>query len=143
LGLTFALLGSGSIEAEEQTPSSGFQNESRIDSYLSAFHSSVSFSVSLSANHNGLAPHEFFHLLSGGHFVSLLSKISTDDDLESDSSVTLFRKPRHSRFAYPSWTGLRTGYGQYFSTATFARSRTNGVGTNEPDFLYLKMSFRF
>ena len=64
-------------------------------------------------------------------------------DLRRDSSVMLFRKRMPSRYAYPVWAGFGTGYGRIFAPDTFGRSRTNGAGVIDPDWLYLKVCFKF
>ena len=48
-----------------------------------------------------------------------------------------------TRYSYHGRAGLGTGYGQFLSTGTLGRSRTNGVGVQDADFLYLKISVRF
>ena len=64
-------------------------------------------------------------------------------DLRRDSPVTLLRKRLPSRNAYPVWAELRTGYGRIFEPETFGRSRTNGAGVVDPDWLHLKVCFKF
>ncbi len=48
-----------------------------------------------------------------------------------------------SRFDYDSWTGVETGYGQFLADNALGRSRTGGAGVQDPDWFYLKMSFKF
>jgi hypothetical protein len=64
-------------------------------------------------------------------------------DLKRDSPVTLLRKRLPSRNGYPVWAELRTGYGRIFTPDTLGRSRTNGAGLVDPDWLHLKICFRF
>jgi hypothetical protein len=142
IATALGLLGCLSLRAEEQTSFSSFQPHALFHDEPSLSSGPASFIVSLATA--GPSSHEPFHLLQTFHLTSIFQKIEREDDLEFDSSVTLFRKPmRSSRFAYHSWADFRTGWGQYFSTETFGRSRTNGVGFNEPDFIYIKMSLRF
>ena len=62
---------------------------------------------------------------------------------DGDRSVSFYRKTRSSRYAYQAWADLGTGYGRIFSADSFGRSRTNGVGVEDPDCFYFKMSFKF
>jgi len=64
-------------------------------------------------------------------------------DLRRDSPVRLLRKRLPSRNAYPVWAELRTGYGRIFEPETFGRSRTNGAGVVDPDWLHFKVCFKF
>jgi len=60
-----------------------------------------------------------------------------------DNSLLLFCKRLPSRYSYRSWAGFRTGFGQFFPNDYLGRGRTNGVGIQENDWLYLKVSFKF
>lgn len=62
--------------------------------------------------------------------------------LESEA-LLLVHKRIPSRYAYDCWANLRTGYGSFLAEDTIGRSRTNGAGVQDPDFLYIKMSFKF
>jgi hypothetical protein len=55
----------------------------------------------------------------------------------------LLRKKMPSRYAYDSWANVKTGYGRFFPDEAIARSRTSGVGVEDPDWIYIKMTFRF
>ena len=106
----------------------------------------ASFVLSLASEPSASAAQAPFHLMETFHLSSLFQPVAGEKDLESDSSVTLFRRPMASRFSYHCWAGFRTGYGQCLSTISMdslARSRTNGAGVQDPDFVYVKWSFRF
>src|SRR5436190_23297154 len=138
-----ALVGCFSLEAQEELASfSSFQLQGLFSEHHLISAGPASYMLSLAAEPSGLS-HQPLHLIEICHLSSLFKKVNGEDDLEADSSVTLFRKSMPSRFSYHSWAGLRTGWGQYFSAETFGRSRTNGVGLDEPDFIYVKMSVRF
>jgi hypothetical protein len=146
LAIALSLFIGGSSRAETQTVSSEFQPRPLFDNPLLLSQGPASFILSLAAEPAGSPTHEPFHLIETFHLSSLFQKVASEEDLESDSSVTLFRRPVASRFAYHSWAGFRTGYGPCLSTIamdTFARSRTNGAGVQDPDFLYIKWSVRF
>ena len=136
-GIALGLLGCLSLEAEEPISFSSFQLQGLFSEHRFASPSCDSFKLTLAAQ-----PDQSLHLLETWP-LTLFKKVEGEEDLEYDGSVTLFRKPMPSRFAYHSWAGLRTGWGRYCSADTFGRSRTNGVGIEDPYFLYVKMSFRF
>ena len=62
---------------------------------------------------------------------------------DGDMALQFLHKKMPSRFAYDSWTGVETGYGQFLADNALGRSRTSGAGVQDPDWLYLKMSFKF
>ncbi len=64
-------------------------------------------------------------------------------ELKRDSTVMLLFKRMPSRNSYQVWAALGTGFGRIFPDDIFGRSRTNGAGVLESEWLYLKMSFRF
>jgi hypothetical protein len=68
---------------------------------------------------------------------------SSDIKSMDDDDLVLVRTRVPSRFAYQSWAKLETGYGQYLGPDTVGRWRTNGVGIEDPDYLYLKLNLRF
>jgi len=142
-GMALALAGCLSLQAQDDLPSfSSFQLQGLFSEHHFISAGPASYMLSLAAEPSALS-HQPLHLIETCHLSSFFKKVNGEDDLEADSSVTLFRKSMPSRFSYHSWAGLRTGWGQYFSAETFGRSRTNGVGLNEPDFIYVKMSVRF
>ncbi len=61
----------------------------------------------------------------------------------ANEAFVLLRKRIPSRFAYDSWAKVKPGFGQFFPDDVVARSRTSGVGIQDPDWLYIKMSLRF
>jgi hypothetical protein len=61
---------------------------------------------------------------------------------ESEAFV-LLRKKIPSRYAYESWAKVKPGFGQFFPDDVVARSRTSGVGIQDPEWVYIKMSLRF
>jgi hypothetical protein len=141
-GMTLVLMGCLALYAEEPASFSRFQLQGLFSEQHSFSPGPASYLLRLAAE--PISPSQQpLRLLETCHLTSLFKTVKGEEDLESDSSITLFRQPMSSRFAYRSWAGLRTGWGRYFSPETFGRSRTNGAGINEPDFLYVKMSFRF
>jgi len=62
---------------------------------------------------------------------------------DADMGFQFLHKKVPSRFAYDSWTGVETGYGQFLADNALGRSRTSGAGVQDPDWFYLKMSFKF
>jgi|SRR6266566_40105 len=132
-----------SIKAEEQISFTQF--EAQAMSAISFFAQShfASFTLSLAPEPNRLPLGELFHLTDEWRLKSLFQNLTLPGALEHDRSITLFRKQMPSRYSYHAWAGLGTGYGQFFPSDTFGRSRTNGVGVKDPDWLYFKMSLRF
>jgi hypothetical protein len=55
----------------------------------------------------------------------------------------LIRKKIPSRYSYDSWAKVKPGFGQFFPDDVVARSRISGVGIQDPEWLYIKMSLRF
>src|SRR5260370_41243976 len=71
-------------------------------------------------------------------FRSSAQKSSVDDDL------VLYRTKVPTRFTYESWAKIETGYGQYLAGEDkIGRWRTSGAGIEDPDWVYLKLSFKF
>jgi hypothetical protein len=58
-------------------------------------------------------------------------------------SVVLARKQLPNRYAYASWLGVHSGFGQIFAGDRIGRSRICGAGLEDACCLFLKMSFRF
>jgi hypothetical protein len=141
IGWTVALMFCSSLHAEEQTSPGSLETQEMFDQYKVS-PGRASFILSLSSQPRPVSQQPF-HLIQTCRLTSLFKKVEGEQDLEDDSSITLFRKTMPSRYAYHSWAGFRTGWGQYFSADTFGRSRTNGAGIDDPDFLYVKMSVRF
>lgn len=48
-----------------------------------------------------------------------------------------------SRYQSGAWADLQSGYGDVFDDDRVGRPRLNGAGIQDPDSLYLKLSFRF
>lgn len=57
--------------------------------------------------------------------------------------VALMSKRLASRYQSGAWADLQTGYGDVFDDDRAGRPRLNGAGIQDPDSLYLKLSFRF
>jgi len=129
-----------SLEAEEQNPLMRYEAAPTEVDQFSPF---TSFIVSLAPETHPSPARELFHLNDEWRLNSIFQKASSGSELEHDSSILLFRKQMPSRYSYRGYAGLHTGYGQFFHGDNFGRSRTNGVGINDPDWLYLKMSFKF
>ncbi len=62
---------------------------------------------------------------------------------DADMGIQFLHKKMPSRFAYDSWTGVEASYGQFLADDALGRSRTSGAGVQDPDWFYLKMSFKF
>jgi hypothetical protein len=60
-----------------------------------------------------------------------------------DTEFMLLRAKMPSRYAYDSWAGFHSGYGQFFPDDTIGRSRIGGVGIHNRDWFYVKLSFKF
>jgi hypothetical protein len=140
--MSVVLMGCLALHAEEPALLNRFQVQGLFSEHLFS-PGPASYVLKLAAEPTSASEQPSLRLLETLHLTSFLKKVQGEEDLESDSSITLLRKTMPSRFAYHSWAGLRTGWGRYFSPDTFGRSRTNGAGLNDPDFLYVKMSFRF
>jgi hypothetical protein len=65
-----------------------------------------------------------------------------DNFISGDDFVLMSRKLT-SRYGTGSWASLQTGYGQYFANDRIGRSRTSGAGFEDPDFLFVKLMFKF
>jgi hypothetical protein len=72
-----------------------------------------------------------------------LLKPSPNEGRFASHEFFLLRKKMPSRYAYDSWANVKTGYGRFFPDEAIARSRTSGVGVEDPDWIYIKMTFRF
>jgi len=142
VGIALAIASCWSVAAEERSTLDRFQVEGLLEKHFSEFHPS-SLILSLAEPPIGLPSGGLFRLADRLHLASIIENALSEVDLEADSSIILFRKPMSAHYAYHRWAGFRTGYGQYFASDSFGRSRTNGVGLHEPDFFYLKMSVRF
>ncbi len=132
-----------SIKAEEQASSSRFEAQAMSATSFFAQSHFASFTLSLAPEPKRLPLEELLRLADDSRLKSLFQDATTHDGLEHDRSILLFRKQMPSRYSYHAWAGLGTGYGQFFPSDTFGRSRTNGVGIKDPDWLYFKMSLRF
>jgi len=130
-----------SLKAEEQI--THLETQAISASCFSAQPHFASLTLSLAPEPYRLPLGELFHLTDDWRLKSLFQNATISDGVEHDRSITLFRKQMPSRYSYHAWAGLGTGYGQFFPSDTFGRSRTNGVGVKDPDWLYFKMSFRF
>jgi hypothetical protein len=58
-------------------------------------------------------------------------------------ALGLFRKRLSSRYSSGAWVDLRSGYGDVLVEDRVGRVQLNGAGIQDPDFLYLKLCFRF
>ena len=140
VGIALTLGSCWSVAAEERSTFGSFQVEGL--KHFSEFNAS-SLILTLAEPPSGLSSGGLFRLAETLHLTCLLEKSISNADLEADSSIVLFRKTMSAHYTYHRWAGFRTGYGQYFTPDSFGRSRTNGVGLQEPDFFYLKWSVRF
>ena len=61
----------------------------------------------------------------------------------SERSLTLFQTRLPSRFAYDAWAKVVTSYGQFFPDNTLSRSRITGYDMLDPDWFYIKVTFKF
>ena len=61
----------------------------------------------------------------------------------SDRSLTLVQTRLPTRFAYDAWAKLVTSYGQFFPDNILSRSRLTGYDALDPDWFYVKMTFKF
>src|SRR5258705_134344 len=60
-----------------------------------------------------------------------------------DSRAGDFPELTGSRYGYDSWPNVQTGFGLFFPDEAIARCRTSGVGVEDPDWFYVKMTFKF
>jgi hypothetical protein len=58
-------------------------------------------------------------------------------------ALGLFRKRLSSRYSSGAWVDLRSGYGDVLVEDRVGRVQLNGAGIQDPDFLYLKLCFKF
>jgi hypothetical protein len=130
------------LEAEEQILSAPQEAQGISTSYLSASGRLPSFTLTLAPEPSDLSFGGLLRLPDDWRFKSIFHK-PAESELSHDRSIMLFRKQMPSRYSYHAWAGLRTGYGQFLPDDTVGRSRTNGVGIQDPSWLYLKMSLKF
>jgi hypothetical protein len=133
LGLRAEEQVSNELDTSEVTSSSQFISYARPAAALLNF-------ASLSTN---LTVQQLFPLPDEAWLAQSVPGMEARIDLRRDSSVLLFRTRIPSRHTYPVWAGLGTGYGRIFAPDTFGRTRTNGAGVVDPDWLYVKMNLRF
>ena len=82
--------------------------------------------------------------LEESRFGAMVRQEPQGNGLLSGRSLVLFKRRMPSRYSYGSWAKINSGYGQFFSGRdTLGRSRINGVGVNDPDYFYLKMTLSF
>ena len=62
---------------------------------------------------------------------------------EGGKELTLMQTRMRSRFDYEAWTEVNAGYGQFFPDDKIGRCRTGGAGLEEPDWVYVKLTFSF
>lgn len=62
---------------------------------------------------------------------------------QASEAFVLLRRKIPSRYSYDSWANVKPGFGQFFPDDVIGRSRTSGVGIQDPEWLYIKMSLRF
>ena len=131
-----------SLLAEETVPSSGAGNDNTLGNF-SLYTYGGPFRFSLSPETSNNHPWERFQLVQNWQFDSIFQSHSGETPVDDESPLMLFRKQLSTHYSYHKWAGLGTGYGQFLSTNALGRSRTNGVGIQEQDWFYLKMSFKF
>jgi hypothetical protein len=73
----------------------------------------------------------------------LVSQSRRELNLASDPSIIVARGRLALRHGYEAWTGFYAGYGQFFPDDKLGRSRTSGVGIEDADWLFVKVSFSF
>jgi hypothetical protein len=61
----------------------------------------------------------------------------------SDRSLTLVQTRLPTRFAYDAWAKVVTSYGQFFPDNILSRSRLTGYDMLDPDWFYVKVTFKF
>jgi hypothetical protein len=61
----------------------------------------------------------------------------------SDRSLTLVQTRLPTRFAYDAWAKIVTSYGQFFPDNILSRSRLTGYDMLDPDWFYVKVTFKF
>ena len=132
-----------SVKAEEQISFIQFQAQAVSATSFSAQPHFASITLSLAPEPYHLPLGELFHLTDDWRLKALFQNVTIRGGPDRDRSLMLFRKQMPSRYSYHAWAGFGTGFGQFFPSDTFGRSRTNGVGVQDPDWLYFKMSLRF
>jgi len=85
---------------------------------------------------------EKFSLTDERQLEGLLKALPREARSGSEEFV-LLRKRMPSRYAYDSWANVQTGFGRFFPDEAIARCRTSGVGVEDPDWVYVKMTFKF
>jgi len=73
----------------------------------------------------------------------LMLRAAVERNSTSEDDFVLMHRKMHSHYAYDCWADLQGGYGQFSTDDKLGRSRINGAGVEDPDCLYVKMSFRF
>lgn len=58
-------------------------------------------------------------------------------------SMGLYRKRLPSRYRSGAWLDVQSGYGDVLVEDRVGRARANGAGIQDPDYLYLRVRFRF
>jgi len=136
-------VGSSTLRAEDHLPKSSIGEQQITASYLFDF-SQTSLFLQHAPERTGFRIREqVIHLFDTEENYLAYQQEVGQQNLDGDRSFTVFRKCRSSRRSYQAWTDFGAGFGRIFAAETFGRSRTNGVGVEDPDCFYFKMSFKF
>ena len=133
----------GSLRAEEQISNDLDFSEVTSSSQFTFYARPAAALLSVASISTNKTVQQIFSLPDDSWTEKSLPGDSLRIDLRHESPVTLLRKRLPSRNAYPVWAELHTGYGRIFAPDTFGRSRTNGAGVVDPDWLHLKVCFKF
>ena len=143
LVIAFVATCCSSLRAEERPLFTELEAQSMTSRSLTAHPNFLSITMCLAPEPYRLPLTDLFHLTDGWRLKSFFQNVSIPGAGELDRSILLFRRPMTSHHSNLLWTGLGTGFGQMFPRDTFGRSRTNGVGVQDPNCFYFKLSFRF
>jgi hypothetical protein len=134
---------SHALRGEEPAPCVETSARGALLPYALVLHSTASTIVSFTP-HSGVTSHG---VLSGlgeeARSRAFLAPSPPRERTGRINEVMLLRTRMPSRHAYDSWAGVQTGYGQFFPDDKIGRLRTSGAGLQDPDWLFVKLSFRF
>ena len=110
------------------------QNESTVESELSRLERSPENPIDVAL--------ENFSLIDNRELDDFLKAVPHQTHFGAEE-VVLFRRKMPSRYAYDSWANFNTGYGRVFHDEVIGRTRSNGAGVEDPDWVYIKVTFKF
>lgn len=136
-------IGCWGLRAEEQISNDLDTSQVTSSSQFISYARPAAALLSVAALSTNQTVQQLFPLPDNGWLDQSMPGVEARIDLRRESPVMLLRTRLPSRNAYPVWAELCTGYGRIFAPDTFGRSRTNGAGVVDPDWLHFKLCFKF